>query len=239
MSSASIPTLLNDTSSLSPLPLPMPEPFQAPTSSLGNTLPSFPPYNYADPFPGNRLPPIPNFDDNGRPITRSSSPPYDPEQAAREQDAICLVNMPSPIVSVQNWQDGAHVSERVWPPLPVFTPSPVPSTVELPHITPIPSPAIETRYCWECDRQGHLISHCPITRIRRHADITTCNFIQDYDAYREVVGLLRTQLNNIGEDYGYYRQLRERMIDTANWEGYPIRSIPTIDTAHPREPPTH
>ena len=46
-------------------------------------------------------------------------------------------------------------------------------------------------------------------------------------------------MNDIGEDYGYYRQLRDRMIDMANWEGYPIRSIPAIDTTHPREPPTH
>ena len=83
------------------------------------------------------------------------------------------------------------------------------------------------------------MSHCPITRIRRRTDITARNFIRDYDAYCEVVGLLRTRMNDIGEDYGYYRQLRDRMIDMANWEGYPVRSIPAIDTTHPREPPTH
>ena len=83
------------------------------------------------------------------------------------------------------------------------------------------------------------MSRCPITCIRRRTDITARNFIRDYDAYCEVVGLLRTRMNDIGEDYGYYRQLRDRMIDMANWEGYPVRSIPTIDTTHSREPPAH
>ena len=245
--SSSLSLILNDDSSLSPLPLPVPEPFQAPTttSPLGNTLPSFPPYAYADPFPGNRLPPIPDFDNDGQLITHPLSPLYDPEQVAREQDVIRLVSTPSPrstTAPTQDWSDGARASEMIWPPLPTFTPSPAPPTsptLESPHVTPTPLLVVETRSCWECSRPGHLLANCPITRIRRRTDITARNFIRDYDAYCEVVGLLRTRMNQVGEDYGYYRQLRDRIIDMANWEGYPIRSIPTIDTTHPREPPAH
>ena len=45
------------------------------------------------------------------------------------------------------------------------------------------------------------------------------------------------QMEQVAEEYGYHKQAWECMIDTAAWTGYPARSIPSIDEAHPHEPP--
>ncbi|ETW83368.1 hypothetical protein HETIRDRAFT_315317 [Heterobasidion irregulare TC 32-1] len=246
MSSSTLFPLLNGTHHLSPLALPVPEPFShLPMTDIHNALP----YPYADPFPGNRLPPIPDFDDTGRPISRPGSPPYNPEQAAQEHEAHrsldassprtgspsdwinhvrevertgAAAHSPSPPAS--DWQNGARASERVWPPLLDPSPSPPPLV--------LPPPATDTRLCWECDRPGHLIANCPITRIRHRSDITARNFIRDYDAYGEIVELLSTQLAHVAENYGYYWHVRNRMIDDANWEGHPTRHAPVMDPDH-------
>ena len=48
---------------------------------------------------------------------------------------------------------------------------------------------------------------------------------------------LRVRMEQVAEEYGYHKQARERMVDAALWAGYPVRSVPTIDETHPREPP--
>ncbi|ETW77244.1 hypothetical protein HETIRDRAFT_109313 [Heterobasidion irregulare TC 32-1] len=243
-SSSALLPLLNGTHHLSPLALPVPEPFSHfPMTDIHNALP----YPYADPFPGNRLPPIPVFDNTGRPISRPSSPSYDPEQAAREHEihhstpvsppragspsdwinhvreaerAGAAAHPPSPLIN--GWpRDGVRAAERVWPPLLDPSPSPPPLV--------LPPPATDTRLCWECDRPGHLIANCPITRIRRRTDLTARNFIRDYEVYGEVVELLSTQLEHVAENYGYYWHIRDRMIDDARWEGHPTRHTPVMD----------
>ncbi|ETW76233.1 hypothetical protein HETIRDRAFT_430572 [Heterobasidion irregulare TC 32-1] len=218
MSSSALLPLLNGTRHLSPLALPVPEPFShLPMTDIHNALP----YPYADPFPGNRLPPIPVFDDAGRPISRPSSPPYNPEQAAREHEVHHSTPV-SPPRTINGWPlDGVRAAERTWPPLRDPSPSPPPLVLS--------PPATDTRLCWECNRPGHLIANCPITRIRRRTDLTARNFIRDYEAYGEVVELLSTQLEHVAENYRYYWHIRDRMIDDARWEGHPTRHTPVMD----------
>ena len=74
---------------LSPLCLEVPAPFQHPMSAEQtdpltsetqvNLL-----YLHADPFPRNRLAPIPNFEQDD--LMRPVSPPYDPEQVVRDHE---------------------------------------------------------------------------------------------------------------------------------------------------------
>ena len=85
---------------LSPLNLPVLVPFQhalsvkqTTTLPIGNTLPSFLPHTYADPFPGNWLAPIPDLEKENDDPKHPTSPPYDPEQVVRDHEALCL---PSP-----------------------------------------------------------------------------------------------------------------------------------------------
>ena len=49
----------------------------------------FPPHAYTDPFPGNRLAPIPDFDKENDDPMRPTSPPYDLEQVVRDCEASC------------------------------------------------------------------------------------------------------------------------------------------------------
>ncbi|ETW75305.1 hypothetical protein HETIRDRAFT_164543 [Heterobasidion irregulare TC 32-1] len=130
-----------------------------------------------------------------------------------------------PVVS-EDWHEGARASAHVWPETPAFTPSPLGSP-----------PAPEERYCWECGRQGHFLAACPITRIRMRTDVTARQFLRDYDAHRGATNRLRLQMDKVAEEYGYHKQALEHMITTSMWTGYPVRSIPTYDVDHPREPP--
>ncbi|ETW80310.1 hypothetical protein HETIRDRAFT_418337 [Heterobasidion irregulare TC 32-1] len=130
-----------------------------------------------------------------------------------------------PVVS-EDWHEGARASAHVWPETPAFTPSPLGSP-----------PAPDERYCWECGRQGHFLATCPITRIRMRTDVTARQFLRDYDAHRGATNRLRLQMDKVAEEYGYHKQALEHMITTSMWTGYPVRSIPTYDVDHPREPP--
>ena len=160
--------------SLSPLNLPIPAPFQhafsterTTTTPVENTFPPVPPYPYADPFPGNRLTPIPNLEASNDP-TRPTSPPYDPEQVVRDREALRLPSPPpqasapsrvptppvisrlaspiivdvstpqSPTIPLEtDWHDGARESEAIWPGPP--TPAlPLPRPLPLQHPHPLP-----------------------------------------------------------------------------------------------------
>ena len=183
--------------SLSPLNLPIPAPFQhafstkqTTTTPVENTFPPVPPYPYADPFPGNRLAPIPNLEASNDP-TRPTSPPYDPEQVVRDREALRLPSPPpqasapsrvptppvisclaspiivdastpqSPTIPLEtDWHDRARESEAIWPGPP--TPALPPSSPPPPS-TPTP-PA--SQYYWECGHAGHLIAGCSITSVR-------------------------------------------------------------------------
>ena len=255
---------------LSPLHLPVPTPFQhtllaertTATTPFNDNLPSFPPHPFADPFPGNRLAPIPDLEERSEDPTRPTSPPYHPEQVVRDRETAqapapppqtpapsrvptppvisrlaspIVVDTPTPqsptIPRETDWRDGARESEAIWPAPP--TP-PLPPSSPPPPSTPTP-PA--SRYCWECGRAGHLIAGCSITSVRARTDVTARNWVREYDNHRITAAKLRIRMEQVAEEYGYHKQARERMVDAALWAGYPVRSVPTIDEAHPREPP--
>ena len=59
----------------------------------------------------------------------------------------------------------------------------------------------------------------------------------EYDEHRLMAIRLRVWMEQVAEEYGYHKAQHDAMIDHAAWTGYPTRSIPTIDEAHPHEPP--
>lgn len=178
----------------------------------------------------------------------SMSPPYNPEQVIQDCEACrplpatltlfpstsaskTLVDMPtlqSPAISVttEDWCDGAHAFKAVWPSTPVFTPSPPAS---------LPPPKVQ--YCWKCSRNGHLLAGCPITHIWQRTNVTTHNFLCDYDMHCMTMSHLHIHMEQVAEEYSYHKKAIEQMCDMALWVGYPIRIIPTFDEDHPHEPP--
>ena len=59
----------------------------------------------------------------------------------------------------------------------------------------------------------------------------------EYDDYHLMAVWLRIWMEQVAEEYGYHKAQRNAMIDRAAWTGYPVRSIPTINEVHLREPP--
>ncbi|ETW86453.1 hypothetical protein HETIRDRAFT_412908 [Heterobasidion irregulare TC 32-1] len=106
MSSSSLSHLLNGNHHLSPLSLLVPEPFHTlPMTNIHNALP----YPNADPFPGNRLPPIPDFND----------------AAACKHEVHCLTDTPSPRTRLlSDWLNHVCAAEQVGPMLPAHLPAP-------------------------------------------------------------------------------------------------------------------
>lgn len=181
---------------LSPLDLPVPVPFQhmlsieqTTISPVSNTLPSFVPYAYTDPFSGNRLASIPDLEKENKDPTHPTSPPYDPEQVVRDHEVLhplltppqpptptpvptpfidncpaspIIIDMPtsqSPVVPVEE-----DWRDRVCASEAVWPGPPMPSL--LPLSPPPPSSSPEARYYWKCGYTGHLIARCPIMGIR-------------------------------------------------------------------------
>ncbi|ETW77180.1 hypothetical protein HETIRDRAFT_327052 [Heterobasidion irregulare TC 32-1] len=246
---------------LPPLQLNIPVPFQHPisaerTTAIEEQAMATLPHTHAEPFPGNRLAPIPNLEEDDP--MHPTSPIYDPEQAVRDHEVSRPLPMPPPAppttptsptlvgsdpapanpfhtpssqlamvpVASEDWRKGAQASELIWPATPAFTPSPPTS----------PTPP-EVRYCWECGRSGHLLAGCSITHIQSRTDVTTHQFLRDYDVHHGAANQLRLQMDKVAEEYGYHKQAWEHMIDTALWAGYPTRSVPTYDVNNPRNPP--
>ena len=201
------------------------------TTPFNDNLPSFPPHPYADPFPGNRLAPIPDFKKENADPTRPTSPPYDPEQVVRDHEALCLPSLPPP-TSAPTHVSTSPVDDSPASPITVDTPTPqspmvpvetdwrdgaceseavwpTPPTPSLPPSSP-PPPSTPTppvsRYCWECSHAGHLIAGCPITSIRVRMDVTARNWMRKYDDHRNMANKLRIQMEQVAKEYGYHKQ---------------------------------
>ena len=201
---------------LSPLDLPVPTPFQhtlsaertTATTPFNDNLPSFPPHPFTDPFPGNRLAPIPNLEERSEDPTRPTSPPYDPEQVVRDRETAQASTPPPPTPTPARIPTPVVVS-RLASPIHVDTPTPslrrylLKQTGVMEHanlrrsgpvlqrlLFPLPRPPPPStptpptsRYCWECGHAGHLIVGCPIMHIQERTDITACNFLCNYDTH--------------------------------------------------------